>query len=98
MSIFGWSLPAGCGRLPGEEDEQPHQPRCRHCKAFLTAKPDFTSAWEATEECDGRYYEELHGTLCGKRHSHEPHRHVIDAGTTLSWTCTRCHRETTESG
>jgi hypothetical protein len=23
MGIFGWSLPPGCGTLPGEEDEQP---------------------------------------------------------------------------
>lgn len=23
MSLFGWSLPPGCGTLPGEEDEQP---------------------------------------------------------------------------
>ena len=23
MGIFGWSLPAGCGTLPGEEDEGP---------------------------------------------------------------------------
>ena len=25
MSIFGWSLPPGCGKLPGEEDEGPCQ-------------------------------------------------------------------------
>lgn len=31
MSTFGWSLPAGCGRLPGEEDEPP----CDVCGQFV---------------------------------------------------------------
>jgi hypothetical protein len=30
MSIFGWSLPPGCGTLPGEEDEPP----CEVCGKF----------------------------------------------------------------
>ena len=38
MGIFGWSLPPGCGTLPGEEPE-PIQPRC-HCGAFLSYEPD----------------------------------------------------------
>lgn len=32
-SIFGWDLPPGCGRLPGEE-EMPPQPRCC-CGRFI---------------------------------------------------------------
>lgn len=45
MSLFGWSLPAGCGTLPGEEDDGPEYsfPRkvvkrtrkvwyCAHCR------------------------------------------------------------------
>lgn len=42
MGIFGWSLPAGCGKLPDEEDDGPCQccgksvddcicPECPHC-------------------------------------------------------------------
>lgn len=31
MSIFGWSLPPGCGTLPGEEDEAP----CEVCGQFV---------------------------------------------------------------
>jgi len=30
MGKFGWSLPAGCGTLPGEESEGP----CQVCGAF----------------------------------------------------------------
>lgn len=31
MSIFGWSLPPGCGTLPGEEDEGP----CEVCGNYV---------------------------------------------------------------
>ena len=31
MGIFGWSLPPGCGSLPGEEDDGP----CEVCGRFI---------------------------------------------------------------
>jgi hypothetical protein len=51
-SAFGWSLPPGCGRLPGEEPEVV-QLRCK-CGAFLPTKPDRTEPWEEATDCDGK--------------------------------------------
>lgn len=35
MSIFGWSLPAGCTTLPGEEEEEPIAFKCPTCGRFI---------------------------------------------------------------
>ena len=43
MSKFGWSLPAGCGKLPGEEDEEPDHYVCPECNHRLD--------WNAMETC-----------------------------------------------
>ena len=37
--LFGWSLPPGCGTLPGEEPE-PQPLRCSHCGGFLKQSAD----------------------------------------------------------
>ena len=39
---FGWSLPAGCGRLPGEEPEY-ERLRCSHCGSFLPDRHNETA-------------------------------------------------------
>lgn len=36
--IFGWSLPPGCGTLPGEEQNYP--PFCEDCPAYFELKTD----------------------------------------------------------
>lgn len=63
MGLFGWSLPAGCGTLPGEEDEMPDRYTCPKCDARIdidkpsevtTAEdwnpfdPEFHSKWNHT--------------------------------------------------
>lgn len=56
-SVFGWSLPPGCGRLPGEEPD-PHDlqmaHRCSKCGGFLRMKPDQSVPWEDGFDCDGK--------------------------------------------
>lgn len=37
VSIFGWSLPPGCGRLPGEEDDG--ERTCPKCNAAVFPEP-----------------------------------------------------------
>lgn len=52
MGIFGWSLPAGCGTLPGEEDEQLDN------RVFVEAFPDAAGP--------GELYRQLYKyTACG---------------------------------
>lgn len=54
--MFGWSLPPGCGTLPGEEPdgfELQMAHRCK-CGSFLPAKPDRTEPWEDSMQCDGK--------------------------------------------
>lgn len=94
MSVFGWSLPAGCGKLPGEEDDGPIQPRCT-CGAFLPQTPTQTEEWESKTHCDGKIIgmSPMFPTLCGSEKHHEPHEFVEDAGTTSIWICKRCGKE-----
>lgn len=96
MGLFGWSLPAGCTSLP-YDDEEPVQPRCEHCKAFLPREPLYTEPWEMTELCDGKFHEELWGTLCGETFVHPAHMMVVDAGTTLHWICNACGKKTSQN-
>ncbi len=53
MGLFGWSLPAGCGRLPGEEDYDLGQPRCRKCGAWLSPNRTRTESWEVRDKDTG---------------------------------------------
>jgi len=34
-NMFGWSLPPGCGKLPGEESELPNHIICPNCQSHL---------------------------------------------------------------
>ena len=55
-SIFGWSLPPGVSKLPGDEPD-PSEIRLSHrcsCGAFLPMKADRTLPYEDVTECDGR--------------------------------------------
>jgi len=92
-SIFGWSLPPGCGRLPGEEPE-PAQPRC-NCGALLPYKPDRTEHVEVKAQCDGQIgeYDPLGLTPCYRTDTHEPHQFVTDCLTIAIWDCKRCKKE-----
>jgi hypothetical protein len=56
MSIFGWSLPPGCSRLPYDDDCQEECPMCGkpNCtddgEPVFVASPDFCS-----KECDDEH-------------------------------------------
>jgi hypothetical protein len=97
-SVFGWSLPPGCGRLPGEEPE-PVQPRCSHCNGFLPWKPDRTENWESWTKVPVEYARKHDGMKYGecKCHRLTDDPNVVEeiewAGTTLIWTCKRCGKE-----
>ncbi len=54
-SKFGWSLPAGCGTLPGEEPDAYEAQMAHRCKcgAFLRAKEDRSKGYTASTPCDG---------------------------------------------
>lgn len=49
MSLFGWSLPPGCGKLPGEEDDGFRV--CPKCKGDCEPPPD--DQWEPVIDEDG---------------------------------------------
>lgn len=46
MSKFGWSLPAGCNTLPGEEPESPIALKCPKCGRFLKMEVTRVEPWE----------------------------------------------------
>ena len=55
MSKLGWSLPAGCGALPGEEDE-PEPLICDNCGEQITGFFDLVEPVEVIpwkEKIDG---------------------------------------------
>jgi hypothetical protein len=50
MGKFGWSLPAGCSTLPGEEPEEPIGWQCRRCGHFHPGTdPEWGEDWEQVE-------------------------------------------------
>lgn len=65
MGIFGWSLPPGCGTLPGEEDEPP----CEVC-----GQPPDTCICPECPVCscmgDPRCYDELEQPPFTRPHGH----------------------------
>jgi hypothetical protein len=58
--IFGWSLPPGVTRLPGDEPDE-HEPgtahRCKKCRAFLPVKPTRIVPREDSWDCNGKVRE-----------------------------------------
>jgi len=55
-SIFGWSLPPGCGSLPGEEDDGLRDcPKCGGEAFYIEAEITATEIPYLCEECGHRW-------------------------------------------
>lgn len=104
-SLFGWSLPAGCGRLP---DEEPYDdmPRCRHCGAFLPYAPTGQRVEHYPVEDFGPRLPVCRGDLIKVRRCEAPFARPGDplwwdwlvwwSDLVTYWTCRRCGKETSQ--
>ena len=104
-SMFGWSLPPGVTRLPGEEPDQAEMQlhhRCKLCGGFLRSKSDRTEPWEDADLCDGsvKVMEGEFISTCGFQTSlepHKPHKEIRMAGSHLFFNCRNCGHVTKTS-
>lgn len=48
MGIFGWSYPAGCSGPPDDYYDEPQQPRCGQCQAYLPHEPQMRARHDFT--------------------------------------------------
>lgn len=78
MGKFGWSLPPGCRRLPGEEQEGPVALKCPTCGRFIKIKQTRAEPWE-----DSFVNDDPRFGLVGEKI-------ILAADVTLYYTCSRC--------
>lgn len=78
MNKFGWSLPPGCGRLPGEEPQESISLRCRKCGRFIKMQVTRSEPWE-----DSYINDDLQFGVVGEKV-------ILAAGMTDYYACSLC--------
>jgi len=90
MSIFGWSLPAGCTTLPGEEEESKFFLKCSKCGCFLKHKYESSEQKTIVLHCIGLNKDDEYMRYegeCGQNTLHEPHDYIYDFYTEYTHVC-----------